>query len=93
MTSKISEWERPNRFVDEQVAGPFSEFRHEHLFKPTDNGETIMLDRVAFRAPLGVVGRIAERVLLERYLRRLVEARNAYVRAELTAASGHSVSD
>jgi hypothetical protein len=24
MTSKVTEWDRPNRFVDEQVAGPFA---------------------------------------------------------------------
>ena len=77
MTSKIAEWERPLRFVDEQVTGPFAEFRHEHLFAPSGGGTT-MLDRVAFRAPFGVVGRLSERLLPARYLRYLIEARNAY---------------
>jgi ligand-binding SRPBCC domain-containing protein len=33
MTSRITEWSRPERFVDEQVRGPFAAFRHEHLFE------------------------------------------------------------
>ena len=32
MTSRVTELERPRRFVDEQVRGPFHWFRHEHLF-------------------------------------------------------------
>ena len=32
MTSTITEWDRPRRFVDEQRKGPFKSFRHEHLF-------------------------------------------------------------
>ncbi|MGH7454834.1 MAG: SRPBCC family protein [bacterium] len=39
----------PNsHFVDVQVAGPFAEWRHEHIFK--SRGETTeMIDRVTFR--------------------------------------------
>ena len=32
MTSRIVELERPARFVDQQVKGPFGSFRHEHRF-------------------------------------------------------------
>ena len=30
MTSRITELERPHRFVDEQTRGPFRRFHHEH---------------------------------------------------------------
>ena len=60
MTSVITEWERPRRFVDEQHEGPFKSFRHEHLFTPVENG-TRMIDRVEFTAPFGPIGRLAER--------------------------------
>jgi ligand-binding SRPBCC domain-containing protein len=85
MTSKITEWDRPCRFVDEQVDGPFATFRHEHVFTPVAGG-TSMLDRVTFSAPFGLLGRAAERMLLERYLRRLIQARNAYLKARLIRA-------
>lgn len=34
MTVKITEYEAPHRFVDEQVTGPFARWRHEHRFAP-----------------------------------------------------------
>ena len=33
LTSRITEVDRPRRFVDEQVSGPFRRMRHEHLFE------------------------------------------------------------
>ena len=35
MTSRIVELDRPHRFVDEQVKGPFRSFVHEHSFTPS----------------------------------------------------------
>ena len=78
MTSVISEWDRPRRFVDEQQRGPFKSFHHEHVFRPIDDG-TELHDRVAFEAPLGPLGRIAEAVVLGRYLPRLIDVRNQFL--------------
>jgi ligand-binding SRPBCC domain-containing protein len=83
MTSVITEWERPRRFVDEQRAGPFKSFRHEHQFSVVEHG-TQMIDRVEFAAPFGPIGRLAERVVLDRYLRHLINVRNAFLIAEAT---------
>jgi ligand-binding SRPBCC domain-containing protein len=49
MTSRITEMDRPHRFVDEQVRGPFRTFRHEHLFEQRDT-DTLMIDRLQFDA-------------------------------------------
>ena len=76
VTSRITELDRPRRFVDEQARGPFRSFRYEHLFARRDN-RTVMTDRVQFKAPVGVIGFAVERVLLEWYLRRLIAARGA----------------
>ena len=75
MTSRIAELERPHRFVDEQVRGPFASFRHVHTFQATDDG-TRMTDDVAFDAPLGPLGDLAESLVLRRRLRHLIEVRN-----------------
>src|SRR5665811_1912859 len=32
LTSKVTEFDRPNYFVDEMVNGAFKNFRHEHHF-------------------------------------------------------------
>src|SRR5919107_3243133 len=44
MTVKITSLQRPFAFTDEQVKGDFKMMKHEHFFKPTDNG-TIMIDQ------------------------------------------------
>jgi ligand-binding SRPBCC domain-containing protein len=85
MTSRVTALEAPHRFVDEQVRGPFARFRHEHTFTAVPGG-TRMVDEIAFRAPLGVLGRIAEALVLRRHLRRLIAERNRSLAAELAPA-------
>jgi len=87
MTSRITALEAPGRFVDEQVRGPFARFRHEHRFEPSVAG-TRMVDEIVFRAPLGPLGWLAERIALARYLPRLIAARNASLRDELERDGG-----
>lgn len=88
MTSRITEYEHPRRFVDEQQRGPFRRFRHEHLFDDV-GGSTLMVDRISFGAPLWVVGDVVERAVLGRYLEKLIRERNGYLKnqAELQARS------
>ena len=82
MTSRISELARPTRFVDEQVAGPFRSFHHEHLFRQ-DADAAVMTDVITLGSPL--FGRPAERLILVPYLRRLIERRNRHLAASLGA--------
>jgi hypothetical protein len=81
MTSVITEWDRPRRFVDEQRKGPFRSFRHEHRFEPVEHG-TQLIDYVEFEAPFGMLGRVVERVVLARYMRHLIDVRNTFLVAE-----------
>ena len=78
MTSRITAMSPPGSFTDEQVHGPFRYFTHEHLFRPHGEG-TLMIDRVSFAAPLGFLGRFVERLVLAKYMRRLIEQRNGYL--------------
>lgn len=79
MTSEIVEYDPPRCFVDQQQRGPFKQFRHEHHFEPGPNNSTVMSDHVEFEAPLGVLGRIAERAVLDRYMPKLIDVRNAHL--------------
>lgn len=81
MTSQITEWEPPVRFVDEQHAGPFRSFWHEHRFVPVEGG-TRVDDLVRFTAPLGPLGRVAEALVLRWYVPRLIDVRNEFLRVK-----------
>jgi ligand-binding SRPBCC domain-containing protein len=87
MTSRITEMEAPDYFIDEQVRGPFRSFRHVHEFTE-DAGGTVMVDRVKFAAPFGPLGRLAEKLVLARYLRNLTEQRNRHLTAACGAVEG-----
>jgi ligand-binding SRPBCC domain-containing protein len=86
LTSRITAYERPARFVDEQIRGPFALWHHEHLFEPGTANLTRMLDRIDFRSPAGPVGVLVDRLVLARYMRRLIERRNAHLKATLEAS-------
>lgn len=80
LTSRITELERPTRFVDEQVRGVFREMRHVHEFVLQENDCTLMRDSFSFRAPLGPLGKLAEILFLTRYMRLLLLRRNSYLK-------------
>ena len=65
-TTKITAWEPPSRFVDEQLSGPFRFWVHEHTFEPTSRG-TMVRDQVEYRVPGGaLVNRFFVRPDIER---------------------------
>ena len=45
--SKITDWDPPARFVDEQVSGPYRLWIHEHRFEERNNG-TLVRDHVCY---------------------------------------------
>jgi len=49
--TRISEWDPPHRFTDEQLKGPYRRWHHAHTFKPQGDG-TLMTDRIEYR-PFG----------------------------------------
>jgi ligand-binding SRPBCC domain-containing protein len=84
LTSRITVVEPPLLFVDEQARGPFRRFRHEHRFEPA-NGGTLMTDTWEHVAPFGLLGRLVDRLVLGDHMRRLLETRNAALKAEAEA--------
>ncbi|MGD9789272.1 MAG: SRPBCC family protein [Phycisphaerales bacterium] len=69
--TRISAFDPPHRFVDEQIKGPYSLWRHEHRFHE-ERGGTRCLDRVDYRSPLGV---ILHPMFVDRDVRRIFEFR------------------
>ncbi|HET7584295.1 MAG TPA: SRPBCC family protein [Gemmatimonadaceae bacterium] len=81
LTSCISAYDRPSHFRDSMVRGAFRRIDHDHYFTPDGNGGTIMRDVLEYDAPLGVLGRIAERLVLTAHLHRLLERRNEAIKS------------
>lgn len=79
LTSKITAYERPYRFTDAMVRGAFQELTHLHEFVSQPPG-TLMIDLFAFRAPLGILGKLAETLVLTCYMKGLLLTRNRYLK-------------
>lgn len=65
--SRITDWDPPHRFADEQIRGPYRMWVHEHTFTPHEGG-TLVGDHVQY-AMFG--GWLADRLLVRRDLRRI----------------------
>lgn len=76
---KITKIQRPEYFVNEQAEGDFIMLKHEHYFKPVQNG-TIMIDQFHFETPLGLIGKFINKIYLEKYMRQLLSERNKIIK-------------
>jgi ligand-binding SRPBCC domain-containing protein len=79
LRSRVTEMIKPKLFIDEQAEGDFKMMKHEHHFKPCENG-TIMIDLIRFEAPFGIAGKWFNTLYLTRYLRKLIEQRNQTIK-------------
>ncbi|MEZ2337532.1 cell division protein [Mucilaginibacter sp. RCC_168] len=83
LTSKITELEYPNHFTDEMVQGAFKNFRHDHYFFAIKE-ETLMKDIFRYESPYGT---IFDLVILQNYMRRLLQKRNLVIKEIAEAPS------
>ena len=87
-TSRITAFDRPHHFRDEMQRGAFRSFVHDHFFV-AENGGTKMIDLLVFSAPLGVLGLLAEKLVLKRYMERLLTGRAKVIRAAVEKHGSH----
>lgn len=73
--TRISAWQPPYRFADEQLSGPYSLWWHEHLFAEHQGG-TLLTDRVVFKSPLAL---LAHPLLVRRELARIFDYRHRII--------------
>jgi len=84
-TSRISEWQPPRCFTDEQLRGPYALWVHTHTFEPTPSGSVIR-DRVRYRLPWSPLGDLAY-PLVRRQLARIFDYRQRAVADALLGSS------
>ncbi len=63
--------------------------RHVHEFVREPEG-TLMVDTFDYGLPAGIFGRVADRLFVERYLRRFLKERADFLKAEAEGSSGGS---
>lgn len=74
LTAKITGMDKPHIFTDTMVKGAFHSFVHTHEFSEKGSG-TIMRDRFIYRSPLGILGNLADRLFLEKYMHKFIADR------------------
>lgn len=79
LTSKITVYERPHYFVDEQLKGIFKSIRHEHKFEQFEE-RVIMTDIFEFHSPFGLLGKLLDKLILINYLQKLLIERNNVIK-------------
>jgi ligand-binding SRPBCC domain-containing protein len=72
--SLIAEYQPPFRFVDEQLAGPYSFWRHTHSFSELARG-TKIYDRVCYAVPLGMMGNFVQSLVVRKQLEAIFDYR------------------
>jgi ligand-binding SRPBCC domain-containing protein len=76
---QLTAFQPPAFFVDEMIEGDFKKMRHEHEFRPIENG-TMMIDRFFFETPFGLLGRFVNSLFLKNYMKQLLLERNAVIK-------------
>ncbi len=86
LTSKVVAYDRPRHFRDSQVSGAFARFDHDHYFRDI-GGKTEMRDIFDFDCPLSIFGKLADRLVVHRYLKRFLIERNEVIRGAAEGAA------
>ena len=84
--TRIVSWDPGRSFADVQDAGPYSVWRHEHVF--TARGQqTVMDDRVYYTPRVGLVAGLTNRLFVAPKLRDIFQYRADVIRLRFGAAS------
>lgn len=65
-------------FVDLQIEGPYKIWHHRHSFKEK-NGGIEMIDVVHYKLPLGLLGKLAEKLIVQRKLKEIFDYREKVI--------------
>jgi len=81
--TEIKHIEQGAYFVDEQRAGPYKLWYHQHRIEPLDK-KTRMIDRVCYQLPFGIIGQLVHKF----WIKNMLETIFAYRAARLVERFG-----
>jgi len=73
--TEITHLKDKSYFVDEQRVGPYKLWHHQHLLKPVKEGVE-MTDIVSYKPPLGVLGKLANKLIIQMKLNEIFDHRS-----------------
>lgn len=74
----IETYEPMRSFSDSQAKGPYRLWHHTHEFAEVDGG-VMMVDRVRYQLPFGIVGRLAHALFVRRQLHTIFDYRRRQI--------------
>jgi len=72
--TEITHVKEKEYFVDEQRVGPYSIWHHEHKIEPIEGG-VLMTDIVSYKPPFGILGSVANSILIKKQLKEIFDFR------------------
>ena len=89
----ITHYEKPYKFVDQQIKGPYSLWHHTHTFEEKDGG-TIIKDNLTYAIPMGIIGRLIHFIYIKHDIKGIFNYRHKIldkIFTEIKKQSGNSL--
>ncbi len=83
--TEIVQVNEPHYFADEQRAGPYRLWHHEHFFRGLEGGRVEMRDLIHYAPPFGPLGAIINALIVRRQIEKIFDFRASKLE---TMASG-----
>tara|TARA_X000000368_G_scaffold346469_1_gene285798 strand:+ start:1618 stop:2106 length:489 start_codon:yes stop_codon:yes gene_type:complete len=74
----ITAYDPPNKFVDEQLKGPYSFWHHTHTFEANNNG-VVIKDVIKYSIPMGILGRVLHYLWIKNDLKKVFDYRKEVI--------------
>ncbi|MBC7840763.1 MAG: TIGR01777 family protein [Gemmatimonadaceae bacterium] len=83
MLMEHRDYQEGREFTDVQLKGPFTRWTHVHRIEAASDGTSVLVDRIDYELPLGVLGDIGGGWFVRRQLEQLFAFRHERTRADL----------
>lgn len=84
--TEITQVKAKHFFVDEQRVGPYKMWHHQHILEESEDG-VLMKDIVTYQPPFGIIGAMANKLIIEKKLREIFAYRKKAIEKRWKTAS------
>lgn len=77
--TEITQVKEKEFFIDEQRFGPYVMWHHEHFFEKIDAHSCLLSDKVSYKLPLGILGKLAHYLFVKKQLTKIFAYRSTQI--------------